>query len=423
MLLNSITVMRKLTTFVFLMAFLSVQLSAQKSKITSGVLAVQNGKIADAIEKLELGLSKPELIKKQKDIAKGQYYLHKAYLQVARDTTLADLRAQHPDAIFKAKENLEKSLANPEGKAMKNQSLLDQADFNVWAILYNEGVNMFNGGDDASALKFFKAADEIYPGHFLTNRMLGSAQLMNQDTTGCVATLNKCFEIFNKKYVEGQTPETLKLLETDDEYDISKGQLSYLYQQLAVIYEAQGETQKALNTLNEGIEALPEDEDIKRQELIVYQKHPDMLAQAEKKFDTALEKNPKDNNVRLVYASLLERAQKADKAFKLYSEAYEIEPENLQANYGIAAYYINKAAAQSTAKAEYDSEEEVEKADAEIKGLLGKAYPYVLKLHELQPDEPEWLSQLVQITPIIGKNDEMAEYAKKLSAALQKQNQ
>ena len=75
-----------------------------------------------------MGLSKPELIKKQKDIAKGQYYLHKAYLQVARDTTLGDLRAQHPDAIFKAKDNLQKSLANPESKAMKNQSVLDQAD-------------------------------------------------------------------------------------------------------------------------------------------------------------------------------------------------------------------------------------------------------------------------------------------------------
>ena len=33
-----------------------------------------------------------------------------------------------------------------------------RSDFNVWAILYNEGVNMFNGGDDASALKFFKAS-------------------------------------------------------------------------------------------------------------------------------------------------------------------------------------------------------------------------------------------------------------------------
>ena len=185
---------------------------------------------------------------------------------------------------------------------------------------------MFNGGDDANALKYFDAANEIYPGHFLTNRMLGSAQLVNQDTAACVETLNRCFKIFNEKYVEGQTPETLKLLESDEEYGISKGQLSYLYQQLAVIYEAQGETQKALNTLNEGIEALPEDEDIKRQELIVYQKHPDMLEQAEKKFDTALEKNPDDNNVRLVYASLLERAQKGDKAFKLYSEAYEKEP-------------------------------------------------------------------------------------------------
>lgn len=419
MLQNSIQMMRKPALFILLFAFLSVQVTAQKSKITSGVLAVQNGKIADAIEKLELGLSKPELIKKQKDIAKGQYYLHKAYLKVANDTTLADLRAKYPDAIFRAKDNLEKALANPDGKAMRNQSILDGSDRNVWAVLYNNGVAMFNnGGEDEAALKNFIAADEIYPNHFLTNRMLGSSQLVNKDTAGAVAALQKCFEIFNKDYVEGQTPETLKLLEEDEEYKINKSQLSYLYQQLAVIYEAQGETKKALETLGEGIEALPDDEDIKRQELIVYQKHPDMLAEAEKKFDTALEKNPDDNNIRLVYASLLERAEKTEKAFKLYSDAYDKDPENLQANYGKAAYFINKAAAISTAKAEYKTDEEVEKADGEIKELLNKAYGYVMKLHELQPNEAEWLSQLVQITPIIGKNDEMMIYAKKLSEAL-----
>jgi len=419
MLQNLIPIMRKPALFIFLIAFLSLQVSAQKSKITSGVLAVQNGKIADAIEKLELGLSNPDLIKKQRDIAKGQYYLHKAYLQVARDTTLEELRSKYPDAIFKAKDNLQKALANSDSKAMQNQSVLDQADFNVWAILYNEGVTMFNGGDDETSLKYFVAADEIYPNHFLTNRMLGSSYLVNKDTAAAVSTLKKCFDIFQEKYVEGQTPETLAALEEDEAYKVNKGQLSYLYQQLAVIYENQGDTEKALETLGEGIEALPDDEDIKRQELIVYQKHPEMLSLAEKKFDTALEKNPDDNNVRLVYASLLERAEKGEKAFKLYSEAYELEPDNLQANYGKAAYFINKAALISTAKAEYKTDAEVDKADSEIKALLNQAYPFVLKLHELQPDEAEWLSQLVQITPIIGKNEEMAAYAKKLSEALQ----
>lgn len=422
MLQNSIQMMRKPGLFIFLIAFLSMQVSAQKSKITSGVLAVQNGKIGDAIEKLELGLSNPDLIKKQKDIAKGQYYLSKAYLQVARDTNMVELREKYPDAIFKSKENLEKALANSESKAMQNQSILDRADFNVWAVLYNQGVAEFNSGEnDASSLKYFKAADEIYPDHFLTNRMLGSAQLVNKDTTDAIATLQKCFAIFNKQYVEGQTPETLKLQADDEEFKVNQSQLSYLYQQLAVIYENQGDTKKALETLNNGIEALPDDEDIKRQELIVYQKHPDMLAEAEKKFDKALETNPDDNNIRLVYASLLERAQKGEKAFKLYSDAYDKDPENLQANYGKAAYFINKAATISSAKADFKTDEEVDKADADIKGLLNQAYPFVLKLHELQPGEAEWLSQLVQITPIIGKNDEMMIYAKKLSEALQNQ--
>ena len=60
-------------------------------------------------------------------------------------------------------------------------------------------------------------------------------------------------------------------------------------------------------------------------------------------------------------------------------------------------------------------DDEIEAADTEIKGLMSQAYPYLKTLHKLQPNEREWLSQLVNVTGFMGKDDEMMEYSKKLA--------
>ncbi|MEM7298118.1 MAG: hypothetical protein AAF391_07610, partial [Bacteroidota bacterium] len=104
---------KKLTSLIFLTALLAMQVSAQKSKLTTGVLAQTQGNNEDAIEKLEVALEKPELLKKDKNIAKANYYLAKAYLAVSQDTSLA---AKYPDAGLKAQMNLKKAIDNPEGK-------------------------------------------------------------------------------------------------------------------------------------------------------------------------------------------------------------------------------------------------------------------------------------------------------------------
>ena len=403
--LNSIMI-KKLTSLIFLAAVLTIQVSAQKSKLTTGVLAQTQGNNVDAIEKLEVALEKPELLKKEKNVAKAHFYLAKAYLAVSQDTSMA---AKFPNAGLKAQQNLKKAIENPEGKKYDITAKLENLNYQIWATLYNKGVTEFNTGKDNTAMELFEAANEANPGHFLTNRMLGSAALMTKDSVKSVEYLKAAIDVFKTRYAEA-TPE----VKDGAEYKQDYGQLSYIFQQLAVILNAQNKTNEALDLLSQGVEMLPEDEDVKRQELAIYQQNPDLFEKAEVKFTSALEKNPKDNNIRLAYASLLERVKRHDDAFKMYEEAYKIDPENIQANYGKAAYYINKAAEVSAKKMEYTKDEEIDKADEEIKGLCEKAYPYVKWLHNAQPNEAEWLSQLVNITPIIGKRDEMTEYAKKL---------
>lgn len=408
--------MKKIIGMMMLLIAFSFQLSAQNSKVTSGVLAEQGGETAQAIEKLQEALSKPELIKKGKIIAKAHYHLHKAFVKVGRDTSLTELRSLYPDALFKAADHLTKAISHPDGKTYQVRAVTENAQGILWESLYIQGVNVFNSGsDDQLALKYFKAAGEIDPDHFLTNRMLGTAYLTNEDTVNSISSLEKALDIYKEKYIDAE--EKVKTInKATPAFAQDSSQLSYIYQQLAVIFNAQGNTDKGLETLANGMEMLPGDEDLKRQELAIYQQNPKLVDKAVEKFKSAIEASPSDNNLKLAFASLLEKNARADEAFAYYKEVYESDPESLQANYGMGAYYVNKAASVSDAKMNLKSDEDskIEEMNEEIKGLLTKAYPFMVWLHNKQPNEREWLSQLVSITPIIGKDDEMEIYGKKL---------
>ena len=59
-------------------------------------------------------------------------------------------------------------------------------------------------------------------------------------------------------------------------------------------------------------------------------------------------------------------------------------------------------------------EAEIIAIDDEIKGLMKKAEPYMQKLHEMEPDELEWISQLVSIGYFLGYDDDkLGELEKK----------
>lgn len=420
--------MQKPILLLMLAIIMGLPLAAQPSKVTSGVLDFQNGNIAEAIEKLETALQageeNPALFAKgkAKNIAKAHYYLHAAYGQVARDTSLRDLQAQYPDAALLAAEHLNLALNHEYGKTWQTKATLDNAAMNVWYSLYSDGLNFFNESNYERATQYFAAADEVNPDHFLTNRMLGTAQLMVPDTAAAVTSLEKSLSIFQTRYVDGDDVEALK---ATPEYEQDLSQVSYVAQQLAVIYNAQGEARKALDVLRKGEEIDPNDPDMKRQELNIYNQNPELFEEAVAKFESAIKENPDDDQIKLAFASMLERNNRAEEALAIYQEVYAKNPNDLQANYGLGAAYINQAAAISEKKMKSNNDKDIAAYDQEIIALLRKAYPFMKKLHELQPTEREWLSQLVSITGNLSAvaetkeeeqqyTDEMELYGKKL---------
>lgn len=402
--------------FVALLLIVSIGY-AQPSKVTSGVIALDNGDLGAAIEKLTTGLADQSAFTKgkAKKVPKGYYYLHKAFLQLveSQDTTLADLKAQHPDALDKSVDYYKKATENPNyGGTWKKQATLDNSEARLWSAAFNEGVAYFNAdGKEKEALRYFEMARDMNPDDFITLRMLGAAYITQADTASTLTTLENGLKAYNETYENAETGAVMKATPA---YERDFGQLNYVYQQLAVIYNDQGEARKALDILDEGLALKPEADDLKRRQLDIYQKNPELFTEAVSKFEMAIADSPEDNGLKLAFASLLERNEKAEEAFKLYEAVYKANPEDIQANYGVGAYYINKAALLSKEQMEATKEAKIDELSAQIKELLKSAYPYMQFLHKAQPEVTEWLRQLVQISGQIGEDDAMMEYSTKL---------
>lgn len=408
--------MNRIIITISLLLFSGAILVAQPSKVTSGVLAQQGGNNEEAIEKLETAIADESLFQKgkAKHLPKAHYHLYKAYFAMAVDTS-----KNVPDALMKAKDYYSKAVNNPTyGDKWQKQSLLENATGNLWGAFYNEGINQFNVQNDAAALEYFQGADELKPDHILTQRMLGAIYVATTDSANGVKSLEKAIELYKARYVDADAASITANKEAPD-YAVDSSQISYMYQQLAVLYNSgygsvEPDARKAIDLLAEGMKIDPNDEDLKRQELNVYQQNPSLFAESKKKFIDAINSNPGDNQIKLAFANLLDRNGDLDEAFEYYKQVNEADPANIGGIYGIGAYYINKAAEISTAKAKYTKDAEIEAADKQILELVENAYPFMVKLHELQPNEREWLSQLINITPMIGKDDEMEMYYEKM---------
>ncbi|MEM7368253.1 MAG: hypothetical protein AAF587_06590 [Bacteroidota bacterium] len=391
-------------------------LLAQPSKVTSGVLAQQGGNNEEAIEKLEAAIADKSLFVKgkAKHLPKAYYSLYKAYFAVAADTSM-----NVPDALTKAKDYYTMAINDPGyGDKYQKQSVLENATGNLWGAFYNKGITDFNLENDASALTSFQNADELKPDHILTQRMLGAIYISTQDSMNGVKSLEKAINLFKAKYIDADEA-SIKAVKEAPDYEVDSSQISYMYQQLAVLYNSgygsvEPDARKALDLLSDGMNVDPNDQDLKRQELNVYQQNPALFAESKKKFEEAINANQGDLQIKLAYANLLDRNGDLDDAFQYYKEVNESDSDNIGGIYGVGAYYINKAAEISNAKAKYTKDAEIEAADKQILELVEKAYPYMVKLHELQPNEREWLSQLINITPMIGKDQEMEMYYEKM---------
>lgn len=359
--------------------FLAGTLFAQNSKVTTGVMKIESGKFSEGVQSIETGLAGGV---KEKVIPKAYFYLAKGYAGMMGDTAVMN---NNPEIVFKAKEAVVKTKETDiKGKYVKSLVLIED---NIHRVMFNQGATFYNNKDYAKSLPYLKGAQELVPDNVLYNLLLGYAQVSLNDTASAIKSLKGTIDIWN-----GMEPAARDSGLSDNILSTNL-MLATLYN----MYEKA--PRKALDVLAAARKEYPTNEDLRNTELSIYQQNPDLFDEAQEKFEKALKEDPKNKNVKLAYAALLTQNGNKDKGLELYNDVLESDPDNYQANVNVGAFFINEAVTAQKEYADTPSTEEDKLAELETKflDLLRKAYPHMQKAHEADPDNGEWLNQLVTI--------------------------
>ena len=370
--------MKKYVVLFLAIGMLTFGVMAQNSKVTSGVIAYDNGRFDEAIEKLETALAnKGDL--KEKLVPKAHYYLAQAYLQAANDSALV---AKYGDPAMKAYDQYQLTKETDVNGKFKN--MLTLVETNLWPAMFNAGASAYNTDSYEQSKNLFEKAIELSPEDYNSYLMLGFSNWMLQDSMEAADALRKSIDLY-------------KAVEDKEEVP----QFAQAYLMIATAQNGRGMTKEALATLAEASEMYPTDKNISLTELDIYSKNPDLAEEALQKFEKAVAADPENIPLKMAYADMLGKNGKDDKSEAIFKEILQADPNNINANIQLGAKYINQAAVLSQDKSKLSKIEDIDAADEKIRGLMRNAEPYITKLHELEPDELEWISQLVNIGYIL----------------------
>jgi len=393
--------MKKHILFLFTVMFVSLMSQAQNSKVTSGAIAYDSQRYEEAIEKLEEALSQKEDLK-EKNLPKAYFYLAQAYAAVAQDTTLA---GKYDNPVEKAYENyLLAKETDTNGKYEKTMILLEQ---NLYPTLFNVGAEAYGTDEYATAESMFSKATELSPEDHTSFLMLGFANWMQQDSAEAYTALEKATTLYKENPPEEEMP-----------------QIAQAYLMMATIENQKGNAREAIDILQQGQELFPANKDLSNTELSIYQTNPELATEALAKFEKAIQEDPDNTTLKLAYADMLAKSGQTEASREIYKQILEKDPDNINANIQLGAKYINNAVELSKKRSESTNEEVIDSLQTQIVEQMKLALPYMEKLHELEPDEPEWINQLVSIAYYLEFPDEkIAELEEKSKEVNAKNNQ
>jgi len=388
----------KKTGLIFIFALFAVVhlVSAQGWKVETGKMEYKDGNFESAIESITEALEEPDKLKGKK-LAEAHVYLALSYARLSQDEKYWN---KYPDAGLKGYSHYKQGKLEDSKIGGRYGKDLTLAKEYLWRGLFNRGAKIYGQEDFKTAKEYFDKTVELAPDQYQPQMLLGYANFLLQDTVAAIGNWEKTLDLYRG----------LKL----DKPDAS---IASVYLSLTDLYvRIKNDPRKALKLIEEGKKLFPNNADLDKSELFVYQQAPDLFEEAVAKFETAIEANPKDTKLAVAFANLLEKNGKESDAINVYKKVLEKEPQNYYANANLGVFYINKA---STLKAQYDSadannESLMEKLSTQIKDELTAALPYIQQAHASKPKDKEWIKQLWVITSNLGMEEESKKWEEKM---------
>ncbi len=361
--------MKKITFLVVLLISTGILATAQNNIRTTAYNYLRKGKLDLAKENID----KAVLHEKTMNDPKTWFYYGNTYLNIATTAEEA-YKNLDPDALQKSYEAYKKCMELDTENEYKIQILQDMVV--ISNNFYSKGLKFYNSDDFVNSYKEF-------------NNAVGVNSSINQmDTLAVYAVAMSANSA--KMY-----PEAIKGYTELIEMNYKN---STIYSDLAGIYRAQENLEKAKEVLQMGFVKFPSDVNIlfaKINILLSENKYDEVINALSK----AIELDPDNYTLYFVLGQSYENMKDFDKAVQGYSKAIELNPEYSDAIYNLGALYFNKGV-EAAMKAN-DLPLEAEKEFAELQETAQKEYlkaePFFEKALTMLPDDQALIRSLEQI--------------------------
>ncbi len=406
----------------------AVQAQDKNVKFTTAMVDYNEGNYAAAMKNFEVALAGGHEGLSEKNIPKAYYHRAKCRFNLLsqamqkRDTVYLK---ENKNALFLSYDDYKKAKETDDGKWGEKVT----AELNTVTMASLQaglmGLNLAYKLDEieqaesvTEIMPYFDLVAKEKPDDYVAFDLRGQAKLIVKDESGAYSDLKKAADLFQAK-LPARADQVI----------------GYAFYRMATI-ERKTDPDKALKTILLGMQVLEKEhvralgaegisdekkaeadkqfqqilEDLKLFELDIYRDFPEKREEALAKFASAVAENPKDYNMHLVYASMLEDQDK-EKAISVYEKAISIKPDGELAHFNLGALYNN------IAKGWYDnamSQKDYTKTDSLQKigdSFFLKAYPHFQAALDANPSSLQTIRALKQIAIRFEKMDDHAKYS------------
>ncbi|MFH2096435.1 MAG: tetratricopeptide repeat protein [Bacteroidota bacterium] len=253
-----------------------------------------------------------------------------------------------------------------------------------------EGIELYNNSKDyAKSLDHFEHAIFLFTLSGKVDTMLffsaSLAALQAKDYPKAKEYFNQLIEF---KYGENDTER------------------AKMYQRLADVYLAEGDTVNFNKTIDKGIKKYPGESLLMVQKINWFIDRGKVL-EAENIIKKAIETDPKNKLLHYNLGIILSDRGSIDSAIIAYQKAIEVDPEYFDALYNLGALFYNQAVEINDACNDIppSKQKEYDACKEKAKAKFNEALPHMEKAFELNPKDPSTLQSLKTIYYKIGDTD------------------
>ncbi|MEI6854349.1 MAG: tetratricopeptide repeat protein, partial [Bacteroidota bacterium] len=346
---------------------------AQTTKVVSAFNYLRNGQL----EKAKLNIDEATANDQTKGQAKTWFYRGNIYLSIYL-TKEPKYKALDTNALQVSYDAYQKAVElDPQ---ISNENLMPPSPMMGLYIIgeqyYNQGVDLYNKKDYPNAMSKFEMTKKI-------NNIFGA-----KDSTATFNAALCAIQLKDNKKAKSYLEDLARM----------NYKQAMVYTQLAGIYKAEGDTNKAAVTIGKGRKVFPSDLNLIISEINIYLAKG-KTKEAQDLLDLAVSKDPNNATLHFAVGANMDEFGNFEQAEKSYLKAIELKNDYFDAYYNLGALYVNTAATvmEEANKLPINETAKYDELKAKADKLLEKALPALETAEKLNPKDYNTLITLKQL--------------------------